>query len=99
MAALDGQTTAAERWLATVETASFDGMLPDGSASFESARAMLRALMCPVGPEQAVADADLAVGAEPAWSPWRDTALGVAGEAYLLAGDVDRAVELFMDCC
>ena len=97
MAALDGQTTAAERWLARVETASFDGTLPDGSASFESARAMLRALMCPAGPDQAVADADLAVGVEPAWSPWRDTALGVAGEAYLLAGDVDRAVELFME--
>jgi LuxR family maltose regulon positive regulatory protein len=53
--------------------------------------------MCPAGPEQAVADADLAVEAEPSWSPWRDTALGVAGEAYLLVGDVDRAIELFKE--
>lgn len=95
IAALDGQTVTAERWLATIENASFDQTLPDGSASFESARAMLRALMCPAGPEQAIADADLAVEAEPTWSPWRDTALGVAGEAYLLAGDLDRAVDLF----
>ena len=45
-----GRPRTAERWLATVETASFDRTLPDGSASFESARAMLRALMCPAGP-------------------------------------------------
>ncbi len=97
IAALDGKTQAAERWLALVETASFDLTPYDGSASFESARAMLRSIMCPAGPEQAVADADLALEAEPVWSPWRDTALTIAGETYLLAGDVDMAAELFRE--
>ena len=52
---------------------------------------MLRSLMCPSGPEQAVADADLAMAEEPPWSPWRGQALGMAGQAYLLAGDKDTA--------
>ena len=47
----------------------------DGSASFDSARAMLRAVMCAAGPEQMLADASFAVAQEPPWSPWRDTAL------------------------
>ena len=95
MFALDGQPTQALRWLAFVEDASFDHVPLDGSASFASARAMLRTIMCPAGPDQAVTDADVAVAAEPAWSSWRDIALGLAGEAYLLAGRVDEAVAWF----
>ena len=43
IAALTGQTADAQRWAAFVDTAAFDSMPVDGTASFESARAMLRA--------------------------------------------------------
>ena len=62
------------------------------SASFDAARAMLRSAMCAAGPEQALADAELACAAEPSWSPWRDQALQLLGEARLLVGDVPGAV-------
>jgi LuxR family transcriptional regulator, maltose regulon positive regulatory protein len=94
---LTGQTAEAQRWAAVADAASFDLVPVDGSASFGSARAMLRALMCAAGPEQAVADARFAVAREPPWSPWRDTALCLCAEAHLLTGDVDRAGALFAE--
>ncbi|WP_244927967.1 LuxR C-terminal-related transcriptional regulator [Nocardioides sp. W7] len=94
--ALTGQT-AAERWAATADAATYDEVPLDGTASFESARAMLRACMCPAGPEQMMADATLAVAQEPPWSPWRDNALVLLGHAHLLAGDVDGARAMFID--
>jgi LuxR family maltose regulon positive regulatory protein len=53
--------------------------------------------MCPVGPEQVISDATLAVAQEPAWSPWRDIALGLLGEAHLLEGEDDKAARLFVE--
>ena len=96
-AALTGQAADAERWAAVLDAASFDLVPVDGSASFESARAMLRAIMCASGPEQAMADASLAVSQEPSWSVWRDQALALAGEAHLLSGDPGRAEALFSE--
>ena len=63
IAVLTGQTTDAQRWAAVVDAASFDLVPADGSASFGSARAMLRALMCAAGPEQMAADASFGPGA------------------------------------
>ena len=77
--------------------ASFDQVPLDGSASFNSARAMLRAVMCAAGPEQMMAEARVAVDEEPAWSPWRDTALVLLAEAHLLAGDREQAADLFAE--
>jgi LuxR family maltose regulon positive regulatory protein len=94
---LTGQAAEAQRWAAIVDAASFDLVPADGSASFGSARAMLRALMCAGGPEQAVADASFAVAQEPPWSAWRDTALCLCAEAHLLTGDVDQAGALFAE--
>ena len=70
---------------------------PDGTASFESARAMLRALMCAAGPEQMLADASFAVAHEPPWSPWRDEAVGLLAEALLLTGDVEQGAARFAE--
>jgi len=95
--ALAGRTAEAQRWAAIVEGASFDLVPADGTASFDSARAMLRAIMCTAGPEQMMIDANLAVAQEPPWSPWRDTALCMAAEAHLLLGDVDKACVLFAE--
>ena len=93
--AMVGQTAEAQRWAAIVEGASFDLAPGDGSASFGSARAMLRAVMCPDGPDRAIADASYALANEPTWSPWRGTALCLAGEAHLLIGETEQGEALF----
>ncbi len=100
IAALTGQTADAQRWAALLDTVSFDPMPVDGTASFQSSRAMLRALMCPAGPEQMATDADVAVAEEPPWSPWRATALCLSAEAQLLLADSEgAAAALFIQTC
>ena len=94
---LTGDTAKAERWAAVVDAASFDGEPATGAASFDSARALLRAGMCAGGPERMMADAAFAVAQEPAWSPWRDTALWLLAEAHLLAGHLDEARAVFAE--
>ena len=91
---MSGDVPTAERWAAVVEAASFEAVPRDGSASFESARAMLRSFMCPSGTLKSVADGAVAVAAEPSWSPWRDQALALCGLASLSNGDVAEAVSL-----
>jgi LuxR family maltose regulon positive regulatory protein len=95
--ALTGQTAAGERWATVVDAASFDDVPLDGTASFDSARAMLRAVMCASGPEQMMADASVAMAQEPSWSPWRDTALVLAAHAHLLADHENEAAALFAE--
>ena len=97
IAVLTGQTAEAQRWAAFLETATFDVRPTDGSASFESAWALLRAALCPSGPDRMAADAGIAVAAEPAWSPSRATALILSAEAQLLLGDRDKASALFLE--
>ena len=94
---LTGQTTRAQRWAAIIDAGSFDLAPVDGTASFDSSRAMLRSVMCPAGPEQALADGSLAIAQEPAWSPWRTQALSICGEAQLLAGNAELARALFLE--
>ena len=97
VAVLTGQTADAQRWAALLDTVSFDLMPVDGTASFSSARAMLRALMCTAGPEQMVTDAGFAAAEEPPWSSWRATALVLCAEAQLLLADSERATALFIE--
>ena len=97
IAVFTGQTAEAERWAAIVDAASFDLVPADGSASFDSARAMLRAGMCRAGPEQMLADGSFAAAQEPESSVWRDTALCMHAEALLLTGDVDQAAAVFAE--
>ncbi|MFI2752120.1 LuxR C-terminal-related transcriptional regulator [Cellulomonas sp. P22] len=94
IAVFTGNAVDAERWAAVVKASSFDLVPLDGSSSFDSARAMLRATMCADGPERMLADAAMSIELEPEWSPWRDNALLLLGEAHLLLGDVDRAASL-----
>jgi LuxR family maltose regulon positive regulatory protein len=94
---ITGDIPGATRWAAAVDAASFDHVPADGTASFDSSRAMLRALMCAAGPEEMVANAAFAVAQEPAWSPYRDTALWLLAEAYLLTGRLDEARGLFAE--
>jgi len=94
---MTGDTPGAMRWAAVVDAASFDPVPADGTASFDSSRAMLRAFMCAAGPEQMAANATFAVAREPAWSPYRDTALWLLAEACLLTGRLDEARGLFAE--
>jgi LuxR family transcriptional regulator, maltose regulon positive regulatory protein len=97
VAVLGGQAAEAERLSAFLEAASFDLAPVDGTASFNSSRAMLRAAMCPAGPEQMMTDANLAAAEEAPWSTWRPTALILCAEAHLLVGDDERASALFKE--
>jgi LuxR family transcriptional regulator, maltose regulon positive regulatory protein len=97
VAALAGNTAETERLAAIIDAATFDLVPVDGTASFDSSRAMFQSLTCPAGPERAVTDGLLAVAAEPRWSPWRDQAVAICGEALLLAGDVDGATEMYVE--
>ena len=87
VAVFSGGTAEAQRWAAVADDASFELVPVDGSASFESARAMLRAAMCASGPEAMMTDIAVALAEEPSWSEWRDTALCVGAEALLMSGE------------
>jgi len=97
VAAGTGDTVEVARWAPFVDGASFDGVPADGSASFESTRAMLRAFLCAGGPEPMMADAAFAVAQEPAGSPWRAEALYLLGEADLLVGHLGEARSVFTE--
>lgn len=57
----------------------------------------LRATICPGGADQMRADAEFAVEAEPAWSPWHPIAVVLRGFALVLAGDDSRAEAVLAD--
>jgi LuxR family maltose regulon positive regulatory protein len=94
---LSGQAVEADRWAATIETLDWDLVPLDGTASFDSARAVFRGIMCASGPSRMLADSGAGVLAEPAWSPWRDNALVLHGEACLLVDDVEAARRFFSE--
>jgi LuxR family maltose regulon positive regulatory protein len=89
--ALGGHAAAAERWANAAEQGSYEGMLPDHSASVEGWRALLRAKLCRHGIRQMRADAELALTLIPVGSLWRAPAQLLLGIAHLLAGDLDVA--------
>lgn len=86
-----GRAEAAERLAAIAERSTFAGSPGDGSASFESARAILRAAMARRGPDDMLANSRLAVEAEPPASPWRPMALYGLAAAHLLRGEFAAA--------
>jgi LuxR family maltose regulon positive regulatory protein len=95
--ALGGHAAAAERWAAAAEQGSYEGMLPDGSASIEGWRALLRAKLCRHGVTQMRADAELALTLIPVGSLWRAPAQLLAGISHLLAGDLDVADDVLAE--
>jgi LuxR family maltose regulon positive regulatory protein len=89
--AMAGRADQAGRMADIADRASFAGPPGDGSASFASQRAMLRAVLCRNGPRDMLANAQLAVAEEPRDSPWRGHALFLVGAAHNLQGDVEAA--------
>lgn len=91
-----GETAEAERLARVIEQMHS----PDGVAdavAFESARAMIRAVMCADGAQRALADATFGLVNEPLWSPWRDQAVHLYGSTLLLVGDLSGARAAFAD--
>jgi LuxR family maltose regulon positive regulatory protein len=86
-----GKATAAWRLADIAEHSTFAGAPPDGTASFESGRAMLRAAMARLGMDDARANASRAVELEPDGSPWRDFALWQLAITLHALGDLDGA--------
>jgi LuxR family maltose regulon positive regulatory protein len=89
--ALGGHAAAAERWADAAERGSYEGRLPDGSASIEGWRALLRAKLCRHGVRQMRVDAELALTLIPVGSLWRAPAQLLLGISQLLAGDLGVA--------
>ena len=82
-----GDLAATEHLADITERASFSGRPPDGTASFESGRAMLRVATCRAGADDMRANASLAVALELPGSRWRDFALWMLAFAHLVNGD------------
>ncbi len=93
--ALTGDAPRAQWSLRVVESGSYDGPLPDGSASLESAVRRARAALAPYGVEAMRADGRRAVALEPPGSPWHTMASSLHGCACLFTGARDEAVQEF----
>ena len=86
-----GDVAATVRFADIAERGAFEGSPPDGTASFEAGRAMLRAGMVRRGADDALANATRAVELEGDHGSWRDFALWQLAFARLTIGDVAGA--------
>ena len=86
-----GDLAATARLADIAERGSFEGRPPDGTASFESGRAMLRATMVRLGADDALANGERAVELEGTQGRWRDFALWQVAIARHMLGDRDGA--------
>jgi LuxR family maltose regulon positive regulatory protein len=94
---LTGRPEATDRLADIAARATDAGDPVDGSASLESGRAMLRAVMGRDGPRGLLENARLAVSQEGPTSPWRANALWLLGSGYHLLGDDDAADAAFAE--
>jgi LuxR family transcriptional regulator, maltose regulon positive regulatory protein len=92
-----GDVVRVARMVNVTDRATFVGPPPDGTASFESGRAMLNVFLARDGTDGMRSQADLALAAEPTWSPWRPLALQSSGIASMARGDHDRAERDFAE--
>ena len=90
--AIEGdEAGAVERWTAAAAQGSFDGLLPDGGASLESAVALLRAVTANEGVTRMGEDAARARELEGESSRWRASACFLEGVALRLSGSSEQA--------
>jgi LuxR family maltose regulon positive regulatory protein len=89
-----GRADDAERLATIADRSRFGGSAPGGSASFESARAVIRAAMARHGPDDVLANARLAAAAEPVTSQWHPMAFYALGAAHTMRGDLAAADEV-----
>jgi LuxR family maltose regulon positive regulatory protein len=79
ISAFSGDTKATHRFAAAARDASFDGRMPDGSTSYTSAVAILRAGLGHDGMKDANEHAEVAYRLEAPGGPWRQLAAALAG--------------------
>ena len=84
---LSGHAPGADRAADIAERSTFQGQPPDRSASFESARAMLLAMMCRNGPHDALANATLAAASEGPSSLWHCNAAWLKASCHWMLDD------------
>jgi LuxR family transcriptional regulator, maltose regulon positive regulatory protein len=95
--ALRGRPEDAERFAHALEHSRYDGPMPDGSSSVRPWGALVRALLCHRGIAGLRADAELALAELGPSSFWRAPALLFLGVGSLLAGDLQRAEQIFAE--
>src|SRR3954451_22499032 len=95
--AVMGRATASDRYADLAAQGAYYGRPPDGSASIESWRALLRAFRGMNGIEALQADAALAVRTLAPDSAWHPVAMVLLGLATFLGGAVDEADDIFAD--
>jgi LuxR family maltose regulon positive regulatory protein len=93
--ALSGRLAEARRRLRLLETATFDGPLPDGSSSLEAAVELLRSMFLFDGVDNAIASARRALALEPPGSPFANLAQASLAMALTCADRIDEAKEAF----
>ena len=93
---LHGDAQLAAQMAALVDRSTFEGVPPDGTASFESGRAMLGVFLARGGPNGMRANADLALASESESGSWRPQALGnCSAIASMAAGDEEEGAARF----
>jgi LuxR family maltose regulon positive regulatory protein len=92
-----GDVASTEHLADIAEQGQFEDQPPDGTASFESGRAMLRAGMVRNGADDALENARLAVALEQPGSRWRDFAQWMLAWARLMSGDPEGADDALAD--
>ncbi len=92
---MSGRAEAADRMADIAERSVARDGSDSGAASFESERAMVRALMARHGPSDMLENAEYAVSQETPASPWRPVALWLLGSAHMLLGHPDAADAAF----
>ena len=90
-AAFSGDVDETLRYSTAARRVTFDGPMPDGSASYASGLAILTAGLGHDGMAQASVDAETAFDLEPADSPWRSLACAMAGVTRFGIGDFSGA--------
>jgi LuxR family maltose regulon positive regulatory protein len=86
-----GERDRALRFAEAAKHGSWQGPMPDGAASLDSAVSTLSAVLAIGGISGMAADAQRTVDLEPADSPWRTGALALLGQAQAINGDFERA--------
>ncbi|GAA1782216.1 AAA family ATPase [Agromyces lapidis] len=94
-AILDGHAAEADGWARLFDRIEYDGPAEFGLPNYDSARAMVRAIMWRDGLAAATADAAFALASESPSSLWYDQALHLIGWTRLLAGETEGAIEAF----
>ena len=95
--AIWGRSAEAERWATAAERGSYEGALPDGSASIDAWLALMRAVHCRSGVEGMRTDAEIAVRTLAPGSQFRPNAQGLLACSQWLAGELNEADDLFAD--